>query len=162
MQFTQTNYFVFQAGFQGYPILNLQFDLDPPSYQQVTAVIRKMKASGSPCLLDQISIISFKRCAYIRTYLTELVRAVWQSGSIPSEWKKVCTILIHKKATQAFPQISDQSHLNLYRLKYLRPVSVTQCTPFSPPITLWKITYRKVLPLTCLALWNILHKWLIL
>ena len=37
----------------------LQFDLDPPSYQQVTAVIRKMKASGSPCPLDQVSIISF-------------------------------------------------------------------------------------------------------
>jgi len=53
-----------------------QFDLDPPSYQQVTAVIRKMKASGSPCPLDQISIISFKRCPYLRTYLTELLRAV--------------------------------------------------------------------------------------
>ena len=66
----------------------MQFDLDPPSYQQVTAVIRKMKASGSPCPLDQVSIISFKRCAYLRTYLTELVRAVWQSESIPSEWKK--------------------------------------------------------------------------
>ena len=34
----------------------VEFDLDPPSYQQVTAVIRKMKASGSPCPLDQISV----------------------------------------------------------------------------------------------------------
>ena len=32
----------------------IPFDLNPPSYQQVTAVIRKMKASGSPCRLDQI------------------------------------------------------------------------------------------------------------
>ena len=66
----------------------VEFDLDPPSYQQVTAVIRKMKASGSPCPLDQISVICFKRCSYLRTYLTELICAVWLSGSIPSEWKK--------------------------------------------------------------------------
>ena len=31
-------------------------------------------------------------------------------------------------------------------------------TPFSKQIILSNITYRKVLPLTCLALWNILHK----
>ena len=75
----------------------IQFDLDPPTYQQITAVIRKMKASGSPCPLDQLSIICFKRCPYLRTYLTELIRAVWLSGTIPSEWKRACTILIHKK-----------------------------------------------------------------
>ena len=63
----------------------VEFDLDPPSYQQVTAVIRRMKASGSPCPLDQISVICFKRCPYLRTYLTELIRAVWLSKSIPSE-----------------------------------------------------------------------------
>ena len=37
------------------------FDLTPPSYQQVTHIIRRMKASGSPCPLDKISIICFKR-----------------------------------------------------------------------------------------------------
>ena len=56
-----------------------------------------MKASGSPCPLDQLSIISFKRCPFLRTYLTDLIHAVWLSGTIPSEWKKACTILIHKK-----------------------------------------------------------------
>ena len=81
----------------------VEFDLDPPSYQQVTAVIRKMKASGSPCPLDQISVICFKRCPYLRTYLTELIRAVWLSGSIPSEWKRACTILIHKKGNTSIP-----------------------------------------------------------
>ena len=56
-----------------------------------------MKASGSPCPLDQISVICFKRCPYLRSYLTEIIRSVWLSGTIPSEWKKACTILIHKK-----------------------------------------------------------------
>ena len=56
-----------------------------------------MKASGSPCPLDQLSIICFKCCPFLRSYLTDLIHAVWLSGTIPSEWKKACTILIHKK-----------------------------------------------------------------
>jgi hypothetical protein len=56
-----------------------------------------MKLSGSPCPLDQISIIFFKRCPYLRSYLTEIIHAAWSHGVVPSEWKKACTILIHKK-----------------------------------------------------------------
>ena len=37
------------------------FNLDPPTYNEITNVIRKMKPSGSPCPLDQISVISLKR-----------------------------------------------------------------------------------------------------
>ena len=73
------------------------FNLDPPTYQEITNVIRKMKPSGSPCPLDQISVICFKRCPYLRSYLTEIIHAAWSSGVVPSEWKKACTILIHKK-----------------------------------------------------------------
>ena len=73
------------------------FKLDPPTYQEITNVIRKMKLSGSPCPLDQISIICFKRCPYLRSYLTEIIHAAWSRGVVPSEWKKACTILIHKK-----------------------------------------------------------------
>ena len=75
----------------------IPFNLDPPTYQQVTSVIRKMKAFGSPCPLDQLSIICFKRCPFLRTHLTELLRSVWLYGSVAAEWKKACTILIHKK-----------------------------------------------------------------
>ena len=64
------------------------FNLDPPSYQQVTDVIHNMKSSGSPFPLDQISIIAFKRCPYLRTYLTDIIRSIWSSGEVPSEWKK--------------------------------------------------------------------------
>ncbi|CAB4018711.1 Hypothetical predicted protein [Paramuricea clavata] len=62
-----------------------------------------MKPSGSPCPLDQISIICFKRCPYLRSYLTEIIHAAWSCGVVPSEWKKACTILIHKKAETANP-----------------------------------------------------------
>ncbi len=81
----------------------IQFDLEPPTYQQVTNIVRKMKASGSPCPLDQISIICFKRCPFLRSYLTDLIHAVWSSGSIRSEWKKACSILIHKKGDNSLP-----------------------------------------------------------
>ena len=74
-----------------------QFNLDPPTYNEITNVIRKMKPSGSPCPLDQISVICLKRCPYLRTYLTEIIHTAWSSGTVPSEWKKACTILIHKK-----------------------------------------------------------------
>jgi hypothetical protein len=73
------------------------FNLDPPTYNEITNVIRKMKPSGSPCPLDEISVICLKRCPYLRTYLTEIIHASWSSGIVPSEWKKACTILIHKK-----------------------------------------------------------------
>ena len=72
------------------------FNLDPPTYNEITNIIRKMKLSGSPCPLDQISVICLKRCPYLRTYLTEIIQAACSSGSVPSEWKKACTILIHK------------------------------------------------------------------
>ncbi|CAB4026476.1 Hypothetical predicted protein [Paramuricea clavata] len=81
----------------------VQFNLDPPTYQQITNVIRKMKSSGSPCPLDQLSIISFKHCPYLRTYLTELIHDIWLSGTVPTEWKRACTILIHKKGNNNDP-----------------------------------------------------------
>ena len=56
-----------------------------------------MKASGSPCPPDQLSIICFKRCPFLRTYLSEIIRTAWSTGSVPNEWKRACTILIHKK-----------------------------------------------------------------
>ena len=71
--------------------------LNSPTYNEITNVIRKMKPSGSPCPLDQISVICLKRCPYLRTYLTEIIHAAWSSGTVPSECKKACTILIHKK-----------------------------------------------------------------
>ena len=55
-----------------------------------------MKPSGSPFPIDQISIIYFKRCPYLRSYLTQIIHAAWSSGVVPSEWKRASTILIHK------------------------------------------------------------------
>ena len=77
---------------------SFSFDQSPP-YAKVTQVIHRIKSSGSPCPLDKISIICFMRCPYLRKFLTEIVRIIWESGRVPSEWKKACTLLVHKKGT---------------------------------------------------------------
>ena len=59
-----------------------------------------MKASGSPCPLDQISIIVFKRCPYLHSYLQLVFKKISSTGQIPSMWKKAVTILIYKKGEQ--------------------------------------------------------------
>ena len=79
------------------PDPSILFNQSPPSYEKVTTVIRRMKTSGSPCPLDKISIISFNRCPYLRSFLTNITRVIWESGHIPANWKKACTVLVHKK-----------------------------------------------------------------
>ncbi|CAB4011028.1 Hypothetical predicted protein [Paramuricea clavata] len=80
-----------------------------------------MKLSGSPCPLDQLSIICFKRCPYLRTYLSELIHEVWLSGTVPNEWKKAGTILIHKKGNTDDPSNFRPITLESIPLKVFTP-----------------------------------------
>ena len=91
------------------------FNLHPPSYPKIASIIQRMKTSSSPSPLDRISMACFKRCPYLRCFLTELIKAVWSSGCVPSKWKKTCTILIHKNGdTKALARRSR--HFTLERL----------------------------------------------
>ena len=85
------------------PDPSIPFNQSPPSYEIVTNVTRRMKTSGSPCPLDKISIISFKRCPYLRSFLTNIIRVIWESDHIPANWKKACTVLVHKKGSRDDP-----------------------------------------------------------
>ena len=76
---------------------NHAFDDIPQTYVQITSIIRKIKYNGSPCPLDQIPVIAFKRSAYLRYYLTKIIQEAWCNRTIPEAWKKAATILIHKK-----------------------------------------------------------------
>ena len=89
--------------FPSLPQPSTSFVCEPPSYEKVTGVIRRMKASGSPCPLDQISVICFKRCPFLRTMITRFFSKAWRSGNIPNEWKKACTNLVHKKVNSDLP-----------------------------------------------------------
>ena len=95
----------------------VHFDLEPPTYRQVTNIICRMRASGLLFPLDKLSIICFKRCPFLRTYLTEVIRCVWSSKSVPAEWKKACSILIHKKGDTNDPSNFRQITLETVPLK---------------------------------------------
>ena len=79
------------------------FDMTPPTYKQVTKIVKHVKAKGSPCPLDKVSIICFKRCPFLRTYLTALYAEVFKVGKIPDVWKRAITILIYKKGSDDDP-----------------------------------------------------------
>ena len=49
------------------------------------------------------SIIPFKRCPYLRTYITEVFSLLWKSGEIPDNWKQACTVLVYKKGDISVP-----------------------------------------------------------
>ena len=79
------------------------FNTKPPTCREVTNVTKRMKSSGCPCPLDQISILVFKHCPHLWSYLTTVLEQVWESGKIPEVWKKATTILIHKKESGEDP-----------------------------------------------------------
>ena len=99
------------------PQPSVPYNMSPPTYQQITKVVRRMKASGSPCPLNKISIIPFKRCPYLRTYLTEVFSLPWKSGEIPDDLKQACTVLIHKKGDISHPSNFRPTTLESVALK---------------------------------------------
>lgn len=80
-----------------------KFNITAPSYKEISKIINKMKAASSPCPLDQISIICFKRCPFLVSYMTVLLEEVWSRKIVPSPWKRAVTILIHKSGDNVKP-----------------------------------------------------------
>ena len=79
-----------------FPVASCNFDSECPTYQEITKIIRKMKSSGSPCPIDQISIIPFKRCRILRTQLWRILSKCWCEKYIPAIWKRAVAVLIYK------------------------------------------------------------------
>ena len=128
------------------------FNLILATYHQITNIIRKMKASGSPCPLHPISMICFKRYPYLRSYLTDIIRNVWISGIMPTEWKKAATILIHKKGDS-----NDPSNFRPITLESAPLKVFTSCLRNSVYVFLYDNSYveqriQKGSPLKFLAL----------
>src|SRR5437867_9330106 len=89
---------------QWFPVLPapvIPFDLTPPSYAEVAAVIKKARAGSSACPLDQISVITLKRCPILRTILHNIIVNCWQSQYTPKAWRQGVTILLYKKGDPA-------------------------------------------------------------
>ena len=63
-----------------------------------------MKASSSPCPLDALSVIIFKRCPILCTYLRDLFSACWALKYFPKIWRRAAVTLIYKKGDTGDPQ----------------------------------------------------------
>ena len=75
----------------------------------------------SSCPLDQIIIICYKRCPYLRSYLTAIIAEIWKKKVIPPTWTKAITILIHKKGSTDNPDNFRPFTLETVTLKNLTP-----------------------------------------
>lgn len=75
---------------------NIEFDLSPPKYNEISSIIRKMRAKASPSPFHQISVIVFKKCPILRTVLWKIVQRSWEIRSIPSQWRKALSVLAYK------------------------------------------------------------------
>ena len=63
-----------------------------------------MKSSESPCPLNQISISCFKLCPYFRSFILNICTEVLRNNTLPAQWTKAATILIHKKGDPSLPE----------------------------------------------------------
>ena len=84
------------------------FNLDPPSYRELTKVIMKMKSGASPRPLDQISVIPLKKCPYLRIFLWRIISSAWTRAEFPEAWKQEMPILASKKDSILIPPIFVQ------------------------------------------------------
>ena len=77
------------------------FDLSTPRYK-ICKIIKSMKSPGSPCPLEQVSIICIKRCPYLSTYKLNMCRSL-KNESNTAAWTRATTIQIYKKGDTNCP-----------------------------------------------------------
>ena len=84
-----------------------------------------------------------------------LIHEICLSGTVPTEWKKACTILIHKKGNTNVPSNFRPITLESIPLKVFTSCLRNAMFPSSHLITSSNIAYKKashLSDLTCLAL----------
>src|SRR6266516_2981762 len=59
--------------FVSLPPLLFPFAVSPPSYGEIASIIQTARAGSSACPLDQISVITLKKCPILRTILHNII-----------------------------------------------------------------------------------------
>ena len=73
-------------------------------FRDICRIVGSMKARSSPCPLDGISIIAFKRCPILVSHLTRLLSACWERKFFPKIWRRALVTLIFKAGDPSEPK----------------------------------------------------------
>jgi len=79
----------------------IPFDQSAPTYAEIASIIKKARAGSSASPLDQISVITLKKCPILRTILHNIIANCWQSQYTPKAWRVGVTTLLYKKGDPA-------------------------------------------------------------
>ena len=79
------------------------FNIKPPTYNEINKIIMKMKSSGSSCPIDQVSALILKKCPILRTIVWKICCYCRENNHFPVEWKNSTTILIHNNGNKDDP-----------------------------------------------------------
>ena len=80
-----------------FPPAQKTFDSNPPTCAEISQIIKRVKTSGSPCPLDQIFVICYKHCPYLRSYLTAIITEIWKKKVYHWLGKKPLLFLFTRK-----------------------------------------------------------------
>jgi len=69
------------------PPPSVQFDMSPPTYGEIAAIINRARSGSSASPLDQISAITLKKCPILRTILHNIIVNCWSSQYTPNPWR---------------------------------------------------------------------------
>ena len=56
----------------------INFNLETPSYVEITKIIMEIKSSASPCPNDTISMIAFKKWPILRSHMVKTIQTAWK------------------------------------------------------------------------------------
>ena len=108
---------------------SVEFDLSPIQYVEIAKAVKHMKSSATPCPFDHISILVFKNCPILRTYLHRIINRCWLECSISGVWTNGFTILIYKKGETSDPSNFRPITLEPVCMKILSSNIVNNQTP---------------------------------
>ena len=74
---------------------SIPFNMEPPSWQEITRSVRRKRNGASPGL-DALTYVLFKKCPAILSLAPRLFSMIWLSRAVPADWAVAYTILLAK------------------------------------------------------------------
>ena len=102
-----------------------------------------MKLSASPCPLDQISVIAFKKHPILCLRLRNILQTAWTAKTFPDVWKSGVTVLTYKKVDTGNPENFHQITLQIVLLKVFTSIIRNRLFNFASKNRYIKINLQK-------------------